>query len=80
MIPSICERYEGKDIFTTNETSLLYRTVPSRILVHNDNSRHGGILAKKRIIMMTAYSAAGEKLQWLVIGMSAKPRCFWDVK
>jgi hypothetical protein len=67
-LSTICEGYEEKDIFNADETGLFYRTVPSRSLVQKGDSRHGGKLAKERITVMTVCSAAGEKLQLLVIG------------
>ena len=40
----------------------------------------GGKLSKERLIVLVTASMAGEKLPLLVIGKSANPRCFKNVK
>ena len=49
--------------------------------MHFKNERcSGGKFGKVRLTGLTTASAAGEKLPMLVIGKSAKPSCFKNVK
>ena len=75
-LESICEGYDLRDIFNADETGLYYRALPSRSMVVRGDEAKGGKKSKERITVLLACSAVGEKLKPLVIGNSAKPRCF----
>uniref|UniRef100_A0A8C4QQL2 HTH CENPB-type domain-containing protein n=1 Tax=Eptatretus burgeri TaxID=7764 RepID=A0A8C4QQL2_EPTBU len=73
-LPDLYQGFAAKDIFSADETGLLFRTLPDRSLVKKD-ACIGGKDAKNHITVLLACSATGEKLRPLVIGKSAKPRC-----
>lgn len=75
-IPDIVAGYDPKDIFNADETGLYYRALPNRTYAIKGDPCKGTKTAKERITVLLACSAAGEKLTPLVIGRSAKPRCF----
>lgn len=68
--------YSLTNIFNCDETALFYRAMPNRSLVVKNDSCHGLTSSKERLTILFCCSAAGEKLQPLVIGKSAHPRCF----
>ena len=65
-----------KDVFNADETGLFFRGLPERSLVMKKGERKGGKKAKERIMLLLCCSATGEKLEPLIIGKSANPRCF----
>lgn len=75
-IPDIVAGYDPKDIFNADETGLCFRALPSKTYAIKGDPCKGTKSAKDRITVLLACSAAGEKLTPLVIGKSAKPRCF----
>ncbi len=75
-LKDICQGYELKDIFNTDESGLLFRMIMTRSLVEKGDSCKGGKLSKERITFIPCTSALGEKLKLLVIGKSKNPRCF----
>lgn len=77
-LETICEGYELGDIFNADETGLFFRALPNRSLVHaaKGEQANGGKKSKDRVSVLLACSATGEKLTPVVIGRSAKPRCF----
>ena len=75
-MPSIIEGYELKDVFNADETGLFFRGLPERSLVVKKGERKGGKKAKERITLLLCCSATGEKLEPLILGKSANPRCF----
>ncbi|XP_039298512.1 tigger transposable element-derived protein 6-like [Nilaparvata lugens] len=73
--------YEPKDIFNTDETGLSYKCLPDRTLTFRNEKWHGGKHSKERITVLLACNMDGsQKLNPLVIGKSAKPRCFKGIK
>ena len=76
MIPNLCNGYKAEDIFNADETGLFYRAMPDKTLANKSDSCKGGKLAKERLTVLLCASSRGEKLKPLVIGKSAKPRCF----
>ena len=79
-LETICEGYELGNIFNADETGLFFRALPTRSFVHaaKGEQAKGGKKAKERVSVL-ACSATGEKLKPLVIGRSAKPRCFKEL-
>ena len=75
-LPDICKGFAKEDIFNADETGLFYRTMPNKSMVLKGANTSNGKLAKERVTVLLAASAAGEKLKPLVIGKSANPRCF----
>ena len=65
-----------KDVFNADETGLFFRGLPEKSLVVKKDERKGDKKAKERITLLLCCSATGEKLEPLIIGKSANPRCF----
>lgn len=81
VLPSLLEKYSPDDIFNADETGLFFRCLPEKTLAFKDEKCHGGKRSKERITVMVAGNMTGtEKLKLLIIGKSAKPRCFSGVK
>ena len=69
-----------KNIFNADEFGLFYKALPT-ISMHYKNERcSGGKHSKVRLTGLAAANAVGDKLPMFVIGKSAKPRCFKDIK
>lgn len=79
-IPDITEGYDLKDVFNMDETGLYFRALPKQSMVMNGESCKGTKLAKERVTVLLACSAAGEKLKPLVIGRAQNPRCLKNVE
>lgn len=75
-LKTLCEGYAPKDIFNADETGLFFRALPTRSLVVRGDEAKEGKKSKDRITVLLACSAIGENVTPLVIGHSAKPRCF----
>ena len=81
VLPELLKKYRPKDIFNMDETGLFYRLTTDKTLHFKGKRCHGGKLSKERItVALTANMIGTEKLQPLVIGKFAKPRCFKNVE
>lgn len=70
-----------KDIFNVDETGLFFKCTPDKTLAFKDEKCHGGKLSKERITLLVGANMDGtEKLPLLMVGKSANPRCFKNVK
>lgn len=76
VLPTILAEYEPHNVFNLDETGLVYRATPEGTFVCAEEDHHGRKKSKERITIGLVVSMAGEKLRPLVIGKSAKPRCF----
>ncbi|XP_041372694.1 tigger transposable element-derived protein 4-like [Gigantopelta aegis] len=80
-LPNYLAVFHPKDSFNADETGLFYKLVPQRTLQLKGEQCHGGKKSKDRItLLVTANMTGTEKLKLLVIGKSAKPRCFKNVR
>ena len=70
------QEFELGDIFNIDETGLFWKLLPDRTLQFKGIACKGGKYAEDRITVLVGASALGEKLPLMVIGKSAKPRCF----
>ena len=70
----LTSQYDIKDIYNMDETALFYRLLPTCTLATEKPEGHK--LNKERITLGLCVSASGEILKPIVIGKSAKPRCF----
>lgn len=76
-LDDIVDEYSADDIFNCDETGLFYRAMPNKSLVLPTENGHGTKVPKDRITVLLGANMSGtEKLKPLVIGKSAKPRCF----
>ena len=78
---TILEEYQPENIFNADETALFYKLQPNKSLTLQGEDCHGGKRSKERLtILPCSNMTRTEKLPLLVIGKSAKPRCFTGVK
>ncbi|XP_066268105.1 tigger transposable element-derived protein 4-like [Branchiostoma lanceolatum] len=78
-IPDVTAGYAPENIFNMDESGLFYRTTTKRTLSVQGEQCTGGKQAKDRVTIMLCASMTGEKLKPLIIGKSARPRCFKHV-
>ena len=74
------KQFKAEDIFNADETGLFYGCLSDRTHVFKNDKCAGGKLSKERLTVLVTASMAGEKLPLLVIGKSANPRCFKNIK
>ncbi|GFV58354.1 tigger transposable element-derived protein 6 [Trichonephila clavipes] len=73
----LTKEYEPRNIFNTDETGLFFKCLPEKTFIIKKEKCHGGKHSKVRLtILLTANMDGSEKITPLVIGKSAKPRCF----
>ena len=78
--PKLREKYSGDDIFNCDETGLYFRSLPDSSLAYKHDERKGCKKLKDRITILVTASLTGEKKRPFIIGKSAKPRCFKNIK
>ena len=72
--------YHSDNIFKINETGLFFKCMPNKTYTIKNRNCHGGKLSKARITLLVGANMSGtEKLEILVIGNSANPRCFKNI-
>lgn len=77
----LIEGYEPKDIFNIDETGLFFKCMPNKTLTFKGEKCSGRKNSKERVTVLVGANMDGsEKLPLLMIGKSAKPRCFKSVK
>lgn len=80
-LEQMIEDRNPKDIFNVDETGLFFKCTPNKTLAFKDEKCHGGKLSKERLTLLVGANMDGtEKLPLLMIGKSANPRCFKNVK
>ncbi|KFD45820.1 hypothetical protein M513_13301 [Trichuris suis] len=72
--------FKEEDIFNADECDLFFKAMPDRSLVLKGDKCKSGKLSKERFTVLLCASATGEKLKPLVIGTSAKPRAFRNLR
>lgn len=75
-LPLIFADFDPSDIFNADETGVFWCAMPKQTLAFKGQLCKGGKQSKARLTVLVAASMTGEKLPLLVIGRSAKPRCF----
>ena len=78
-IPELVQGYEARDIYNMDETGVFFRALPRRTLTVKKEACKGGKQAKERITASLCVNMEGEFEKTVVIGKSAKPRCFKNV-
>lgn len=80
-LPNLLEGYSPENVFNVDETGLFFKCLPQKTLAFKNEKCHGGKKSKERVTLMVGSNMAGdEKLKLLVIGKSAKPRCFKGIQ
>ncbi|GFX98321.1 tigger transposable element-derived protein 6 [Trichonephila clavipes] len=79
-LSDLLKEYEPRNIFNTDETGLFFKCLPENTFTFKKEKCHGGKNSKNRLTILLAVNMDGsEKITPLVIGKSAKPRCFKDI-
>ena len=73
--------YDPKDVWNCDETGLFYKAMPSGSLrFAGDQQSNGTKVLKDRLTMLQFTNTDGSEKQAVVVGKSAKPCCFKNVK
>ncbi|CAF4851692.1 unnamed protein product, partial [Rotaria socialis] len=76
-LSSIIDEYDPNDVYNADETGLFFKALPNRSLVTVKETCKGGKRSKERCTVLLCTNMTGaDKLQPLLIGKAAKPRCF----
>ncbi|GFT74987.1 tigger transposable element-derived protein 6 [Trichonephila clavipes] len=76
-LSDLIKEYEPRNIFNTDEIGLFFKCLPEKTFIFKKEKCHGGKHSKERLTVLLAVNRDGsEKITPLVIGKSAKPRCF----
>ncbi|XP_066248168.1 tigger transposable element-derived protein 6-like [Euwallacea similis] len=79
-LPALLAPYDEKDVFNADETGLFFKCLPDKTLSFKNEKCYEGKLSKERVTCLLAANMTGiEKLKIVLIGKSAKPRCFRGV-
>jgi hypothetical protein len=80
-IPELLQKFCADDIYSADETGLFYHAVPDGSLCYKLVKLLGSKKAMDRISVLCCSNMSGtDKRKLLVIGKSAKPRCFKGLK
>lgn len=76
-LPRLLEQFSPDDIYNADETGLYYRAMPDGSFTFKSENLMGSKKAMDRITVLVCANMSGnDKKKLLVIGKSAKPRCF----
>ncbi|GFV42697.1 tigger transposable element-derived protein 4 [Trichonephila clavipes] len=76
-LSDLIKECEPRKIFNTDETGFFFKCLPEKTFTFKKKKCHGGKHSKERLtILLTVNMDGSEKITPLVIGKSAKPRCF----
>ena len=80
-LSTLLEGYSPDCVYNVDETGLFYRCLPNCTLTFKGEACHGGKLSKERLTLLLGANMDGsDKLEPLVIGKSANPRCFRGIR
>ncbi|CAE1153554.1 unnamed protein product [Acanthosepion pharaonis] len=81
ILPHLFRGYEPKDVWNCDGTGIFYKAIPSGSLrFAGDDQSNGTKFPKDRLTMRQFTNMDGSEKQAVVVGQSAKPRCFKNVK
>ena len=81
VLPQLFRGYDPKDVWNCDEMGLFYKAMPSGSLrFTGDEQSDGTKVPKDRLTMLQFTNMDGSEKQVVVVGKSAKPRCFKNVK
>jgi transposase len=75
-LPKIREKYPGSRIYNVDQSCIFWRALPNRTLAYKSDLVAGSGSSKKRVTFQLCASVDGKKRRMLIVGNSAKPRCF----
>ncbi|KAK8772455.1 hypothetical protein V5799_024302 [Amblyomma americanum] len=80
-VPDILGKYAPSDVYNADESGLFYQMLPKKTLALKGQACHGGKHSKQRLTLLLCVNMDGtDKRDPLVIGKSARPRCFKGTK
>lgn len=80
-VAAIIENYSPNDVFNADEAGVFFQLEPRKTLALKGDKCIGGKVSKQRITALFCCNKSGtEKRKVLIIGKSAKPRCFKNCK
>ena len=80
VLPQLLHSYSEEDIYNADESALFYECLPNRTMAFKSDNCSGGKKSKVRITLLFCCNMSGsDKRRLLMIGRSAKPRCFKHV-
>lgn len=80
-LPTLIQGYDPRDIYNADETGLFYKCLPDHTLALKGEACHGGKSSKERLtVLLCTNSDGSDKRKPVVIGKSARPRCFKNIK
>ena len=81
ILKATIDEFLPDDVYNVDETGLFWRLLPNKTLAFKGEQCTTGKKSKDRITVLIGANMTGsEKLPLLVIGKSAKPRCFKNAK
>ncbi|GFT96729.1 tigger transposable element-derived protein 6 [Trichonephila clavipes] len=76
-LSDLIKEFQPRNIFNTDDTGLFFKCLPEKTFAFKKEKYHGEKHSKERLTVLLAVNMDGsEKITPLVIGNSAKPRCF----
>ena len=80
--PTYLSRYSASEIYNVDESGLFYQCLPNKTFTLPAEKALRGIKeSKQRLAMLIGANMSGEdKLDPLIIGKSANPRCFHGIR
>lgn len=80
-LPDVLNRYSAFNIYNVDESGLFYQCLPNKTFtLQGEKSSRGMKESKQRLTMLIGANMSGEdKLDPLIIGKAANPRCFRGV-
>lgn len=80
ILPHFLNRYAARDVYNADESALFFDCLPNKTLAFRGNRCEGGKKSKLRVTLLFCTNMDGsDKRQLLLIGKSAKPRCFKSI-
>lgn len=80
ILPLLLNEYSEDDIYNADESALFYECLPNRTMAFKGDKCSGGKRSKVRLTLLFCCNMSGsDKRKLLLIGKSAKPRCFKNV-
>ncbi|KAL4083933.1 hypothetical protein QTP88_029249 [Uroleucon formosanum] len=80
-VAALIKKYNPDDVFNADEAGVFFQLEPKRTLAQKGDKCVGGKASKQRITALFCCNKSGtEKRKILIIGKSAKPRCFKNCK
>lgn len=80
-VKGLLKNYTSGDIYNADEFGLYFNVMPDKSFTFKGENCHGGKLSKERLtVLLCAINDGTDKLSSLVIGKSAKPRCFKNIR